>query len=744
MIGFKIRFVALLLLASSALASAAFAQPVEREDPDVRAEQALALMTAEERLTLLQTKLLARIPYDRQPKDIAIGVGYTPGVPRLGVPSLVESDASLGVANMGGVIRPKDPATALPSALAMAATFNPPLIESGGRMIGSETRAKGFNVLLAGGANLVREPRNGRNFEYFSEDPLLTGTMAGYSIRGVQSNHIVSTIKHFALNAQETGRSFLNVQMDEAAMRESDLLAFQIADEIGRPGSYMCSYNKVNGAHACENDFLLNQVLRRDWGFKGWVLSDWGGVHSVALDKGLDQESGVSEFGTSFFGTPLRQALAAGTLSQSAIDRSVSRILRTMFSLGLADHPVKVGQLIDFAANAKVAEVIAEQGIVLLKNDHGVLPLAATAKRIVVIGAHADAGVPSGGGSSQVWPYGGAALSLPIPGDVVYHRRLYMPSSPLLALREQFSQADISYDDGTDPARAAAAARRADVAIVFAEQFMAEGHDTLDLLLPGNQNAVIDAVAKANPKTVVVLETGGPVLMPWLDRVPAVISAWYAGQRGGHAIARILSGAANPSGRLPVTFPAALSQLPNPLLPGSDRIQPKPGSDLYDMPKEETPLTVTYPEGADVGYRWFAARGRKPLFAFGHGLSYTSFATSPVKISDMTARFTVRNTGKRPGATVAQLYLVSRGEEAMRRLVGFERVELAPQAEAPVELSIDPRLLAVWDKGSWTIRGGTYRFAIGRDAHQLEQVVTVRLPARRWKGLVRGSEPSLP
>ncbi len=704
-----------------------------QQELDRRVADTLEKMTQEEKLTLLQTILLARLPYDKQPKDIAIGVGYTPGIPRLGVPPLVESDASLGVANMGGFIRPKDGATALPSGMAMASTWNPSIIREGGQMIGAETRAKGFNVLLAGGANLVREARNGRNFEYLSEDPLLTGQLAGAAIAGIQSNHIISTMKHYVLNAQETGRSFLNVEIDEAAMRESDLLAFQIAQEIGNPGAVMCSYNKVNGTHACENEFLLEKVLREDWDYDGYVLSDWGGVHGIVIDKGLDQESGVRAFGDSWFGKRLREALDSGDIDQSLVDRSVGRILHTMYRLDLDDHPVTVGNPIDLEANASVAQEIAEQGIVLLKNDGNFLPLPADVSSIAVIGAHADKGVPSGGGSSQVWPAGNASLSLEIPGDAVYHRRLYMPSSPVEELRKQFPNARITFDEGTDLARAVQAARSADVAIVFAEQFMAEGWDAIDLNLPKNQNALIEAVAAANAKTTVVLETGGPVFVPWLDRVPAVLEAWYAGQRGGAAIARVLSGAVNPSGRLPVTFPASTEQLPNPILPGSDSVVYRPGSDLYDLPKETKALTVTYPEGSDAGYRWFAREGLSPQFPFGHGLSYTSFETDGLTINGTNATTRVRNTGKVEGATVAQLYLVGRPGDTKRRLVAYQRVQLAPGEAKRVTMKIDRRLLADWSNGGWSMAGGTYRFALGEDALQTGPEVKVRFEAAQWK-----------
>lgn len=700
--------------------------------PGVRASLTADQMTLDEKLTLLQTILLARIPYDKQPKDIAIGVGYTPGVPRLGVPPLVESDASLGVANMGGFIRPKDGATALPSGLAMASTWSPELIEAGGQMIGGETRAKGFNVLLAGGANLVREPRNGRNFEYLSEDPLLTGMLAGAAVSGIQKNHIISTIKHYALNAQETGRSFLNVEIDEAAMRESDLLAFQIANEIGKPGAVMCSYNKVNGTHACENSFLLNRVLRRDWGFDGYVLSDWGGVHGIVLQEGLDQESGVREFGESWYGDALRKSLSSGETDAKLVDQSVERILNSIYRLELDKHPVSVGNPIDFDTNALVAQRIAEEGIVLLKNHGGFLPIPPDTKSILVIGAHADVGVPSGGGSSQVWPAGNAALSLEIPGDVVYHRRLYMPSSPLEELRKQFPEAEISYDDGTDHARAAAAARKAEVTVIFAEQFMAEGWDAIDLNLPGTQGDLIDTVAKASPRTAIVLETGGPVTMPWLDKVPAVLQAWYSGQNGGAAIARILSGTVNPSGRLPVTFPGTIEQLPNPTLPGSDAIVYRPGSDLYDLPKETTALNVNYPEGSDVGYRWYAKEGIEPLFAFGHGLSYSKFESGNLSIAGTTATATVRNTGKVKGAFVAQLYLTARPGDRKRRLVGFKKVELVPSESETVTMEIDRRLLADWNDGGWLLKGGTYRFALGDNALHMGSEIAVTYEGARW------------
>lgn len=723
------------ILASAALLTTVHALPVSAEpaeDPDDRAVETLAQMTEEEKLSMLQGYVPQTWPEGTFPEGLPKGAGYVPGVPRLGIPALTESDASLGVANMGGLMRSGDEATAMPAGLAMASTFNPELIEQAGRAIGAETRAKGFNVLLAGGINLIRDPRGGRAFEYFSEDPLLSGVLGGYSVRGIQSNNIVSTVKHYALNANETGRSFADVQMDEPAMRESDLLAFQMAIEIGQPGSVMCAYNKINSVYACENEFLLNNVLRGDWGYEGWVMSDWGAVHSTSIREGLDQESGTQPRHNPWLGERLEEALAAGTVTMDDVDKSVSRILRTMYSLGLADEPVAAGKPIDFEPHLELAQQVAEQGIVLLKNEGGVLPIANSAKRILVVGGHADIGVPQGAGSSQVWPVGGSPIRLRYD-EKEYHFRLYMPSAPLDAIRRQYPQAIVSFDDGSDPARAARAAREADVAIVFAEQFRHEGRDVPGLNLPDEQDALIESVADANASTVVVLETGGPVAMPWIDSVPAVVQAWYSGNRGGEAIARILSGAVNPSGHLPVTFPVTSAQIPNPVLPGQNLIDAAGGKDVRTLPKEQQVLPITFPEGSDVGYRWYAQQGLDPLFAFGHGLSYTSFQTSALELSGTTATFTVRNTGERAGADVAQLYLVSQAGQPKRRLVGFRRVELAPGEMKQVQVAIDPRLLAEWKDDGWHIPAGSYRFALGESAHRLGPSVEIELPEHSWR-----------
>ncbi len=717
--------------------------------PDERSALILAQMTLEEKIAMVNGTFGSALKRGN-PNETRTGAGHVPGVSRLGIPDLYESDASLGVAN-GGEMRKGDVATALPGSLLTASTFDPIIAEAGGRMIGSESRAKGFNVLLAGGANLVRDPWNGRNFEYLSEDVLLTGVMAGAAIKGIQSNGIVSTIKHYALNAQESGRNALDAKMAEAPMRESDLLAFEMAIEAGKPGSVMCGYNQVNGHYACENDFLLNTVLKKDWGYTGWVMSDWGAVHSTvkAATAGLDQESGQELDKQVFFGAPLKAAVAVGTVPAARLDDMVRRILRTMIAHELVDRPTPtMPQPIDYAANAKVAQATAEAGIVLLKNDRDLLPLAATAKTIVVIGGHADVGVLSGGGSSQVRSVGGVPLELPMPGGgplSSFIKITYHASSPLAAIKARLPQAQVTYLDGTDVKAAAAAARAADIAIVFGEQWRTEAQDVETLDLPGTQNALIDAVAAANAKTVVVLETGGPVTMPWAGRVGAILEAWYPGQKGGEAIASILVGDVNPSGRLPVTFPANAAQAPRPTIPGlalvkaaEARNAAKPKATTLDLSTVDLTggvpsFPVEYPEGADVGYRWYQRKGAAPLFAFGHGLSYTKFAYRDLKVVGDAISFSVTNTGKRAGADVPQVYAAPAGQ--MHRLVGFQRVLLQPGETKQVSVTIDPRLIARYDtaRPGWSVAAGAVPITVGRQAGDAVLSGTMQVAAQAIK-----------
>jgi beta-glucosidase len=720
------------LLALAAAAFSFMAGAAQAQDADQRAAAVVAKMTQAEKLQTLFGHFAAdfRDGY-KPPKDaIRYTAGFVRGVERLGVPHQWQTDSGIGVSTQRGPtprVR-----TALPSGLATAATWNPDLAFAGGAMIGKEARLSGHNVMLAGGVNLMREPRNGRNFEYGGEDPLLAGVMVGEQIRGIQSNHVIATVKHFAFNDQETRRFTIDVALADAPARMSDLLAFQFAIERGQPGSVMCAYNRVNGDYACESDYLLNQVLKRDWGYPGYVMSDWGATHSTtpAALNGLDQQSGYPFDKSAYFEGALGEAVDNRYVPAARLDDMVRRVVRTMFANGVIDHPVAdQSASIDLAANARVSQADAEEAIVLLKNDGALLPLAANLKSIAIIGGHADVGVLSGGGSAQVYPAGGSAVPnegpAEFPGPMVY-----MPSSPLAALAAR-SKARIVYNDGKDLQAAARLAAGSDVVIVFANQWTAESVDVPTLALPGEQDALINVVAAANPRTVVVLQTGGPVTMPWLGKVKAVVEAWYPGTRGGEAIARVLSGEVNPSGHLPATFPQSESQLPRAVLDGigepADKREPERFAANYNI------------EGAAVGYKWFDKQGITPLFAFGHGLSYTSFGVSDVaavaRDGAVTVTFAVKNTGRRDGKAVAQVYVApaAGGWEAPKRLAGWDKLALKAGQKRSATVRIDPRLLGVYDSAThgWKIAAGDYVVTLADSASAAPQArVTLHLDAR--------------
>ena len=708
---------------SAALCSHAFADAGKQPwmntalDADQRADLVVAQMTREEKQTLVFAFFATDAPWKKftaDPNARAGSAGYVPGIPRLGIPPQWETDAGIGVATQGGA-RDKRLRTALPSGLSMAASWDTNVAFAGGAMIGAEARASGFNVMLAGGVNLVREPRNGRNFEYLGEDPLLAGVIAGASIKGIESNHIISTVKHYAFNDQETNRNTLNVTIDKAQARMSDLLAFEIAVEQADPGSVMCSYNKVWGDHSCENAYLLTDVLRKDWGWRGYVMSDWGATHSTAKAAlaGLDQQSGYPFDDKPYFGELLLKAVASGEVPDARLTQMAHAIVRTMFAKGVVDHPVSLAR-IDMAAHAKVTQAGAEAGAVLLKNENGILPLGKKLARIAVIGGHADKGVLSGGGSSQVYAEGGNAVPglkpTGWPGPVMYYA-----SAPLQFIQQHAPGAKVEFASGDDRDAAAKLARESDVAIVFVTQWTAESQDS-PLTLPDNQDALVSAVAAANPKTIVVLETGGAVFMPWIGEVQGVLEAWYPGSSGGAAIANVLFGDVNPSGRLPITFPKDESQFAHASLDG-DR---------------------DYSEGATVGYKWHDAKNLKPLFAFGFGLSYTTFRHSDVSArldhDDVVVQFTTTNTGSSGGDDVAQVYLspVAGGWEAPKRLGGWRKMRVPLKVGATSEVRIDPRLFAMFDEASrtWRIAPGDYRVTVAESAADPGIATTIHLEER--------------
>ena len=410
------------------------------------------------------------------------GAGYTPGIPRLGIPAIQMSDAAYGIRSSGENGRYS---TALPADVAGAASWD---VEAGyeyGALIGRELRAQGYNMTLGGGINLTREPRNGRTFEYLGEDPVLAGKMVGSVMKGLQAQHVLGDIKHYALNDQESGRNAVNINIDKRAARESDLLAFEIGLQETDIAAVMCSYNRVWGDYACENKYLLTDLLKKDWNFKGFVLSDWGGTHSTekASAAGLDHE----QPGEMFYGDDFKKAVEAGKVPATELDDHVHRILRSMFATGVIDDPARKS-VVDVMGGFEIAQKIEEQSAVLLKNDGGQLPLnASNIHSIAVIGAHADVGMISGGGSAQVDPPGGNAIMPPGKGNTYWQAHVWFPTSPLKSIRAKAPGAKVQFDSGSDLAAAAALAKASDVAIVFVHQWESEGMD-LDSLVPSRSS----------------------------------------------------------------------------------------------------------------------------------------------------------------------------------------------------------------------------------------------------------------
>lgn len=684
---------------------------------DQRADLLLAQMTEDEKLQLVHgTGWGVLRPGAPVPADDNGGAGFVPGIKRLGIPDVNLADSAVGVRK--AALRGRY-ATLLPSTLGAAASWDTDAAYLYGTVIGRELRAQGYNMSIGGGMDLTREPRNGRNFEYAGEDPLLAGTMTGNLMKGVQSQKVMGDIKHYALNDQETGRNVLNALLDKKSMRESDLLAFQIAIGIAQPAAVMCSYNKINGDFACENDYTLNQVLKKDWGFKGWVLSDWDGTHSTvkAALSGLDQE----QPGSNYFGDGLKQAIAEGQVPQSRLDDMVHRILRSMFAVGVVDDP-PVDAVVDPFQGRDDAQHIEEESIVLLRNVGAVLPLQREVKSIALIGSHADVGVLSGGGSAQVDPPGGNVAD-PKRGNGEWRKPVYFPSSPMREIQRKAPNAEVTYNDGSNPTDAAASAKSAELAIVFVNQFMSEGSDAATLSLPDDQDALVSAVAAANPNTIVVLETGGPVSMPWRNQVKGILEAWYPGIGGAQAMANVLFGDVDPSGKLPVTFAARDADLPHPQVLGLERAKAALGT-ADGASDVKTSFDVQYSEGTRFGYKWFDSEKKEPLYEFGFGLSYTTFAYAGLKVDagGHAVSFTVTNTGLCTGDEIAEVYveLPPEAGENFKRLAGWQRVPLAPGESKSVTVTLDPLTMSVFDVAtdSFELPKGSYRVLVGPSSRQ--------------------------
>ncbi|HWG60413.1 MAG TPA: glycoside hydrolase family 3 C-terminal domain-containing protein [Streptosporangiaceae bacterium] len=645
--------------------------------PDTKASEVLAQMTLSDEIALVHGVS-------------GTYVGNVPANPRLCIPALGLEDGPAGVADgMTGV-------TQLPSPGAATATWDTALEQQYGAVVGAEEAGKGANINLGPTVNIVRDPRWGRAFESMGEDPYLAGQMAVADIQGVQSQNVMAQVKHLAVYNQETYRNTTNDNaiIDQRTMQEIYLPQFRAAVQQGGASSVMCSYSMINSVFACENPYTMEGVLKTEFGFPGFVTSDWGATHSTvpSANSGLDMEMPTGKY----FSSALSTAVTNGQVNKARLDDMVHRILRQMFLFGLFDRAPSGSPTatVTTPAHAAVARQTAEEGAVLLKNAGGILPLSTSSLHsIAVIGSDASSGAyTAGGGSANVKaPY------------VV---------NPLQGITNRATGVTVNYDSGSSTTRAASLAKKSDVAIVFADDPESEGSDLSNIDLPGSQNNLISAVAAVNPRTIVVLNTGSAVTMPWLSQVAGVFEAWYPGQEDGNAIAALLFGDVNPSGKLPVTFPQSLADVP------ASTTAQWPGTNGQ----------VQYSEGVNVGYRWYQAKNITPLFPFGYGLSYTTFALSNLAVSgtdgrgDATVSATVTNTGSRAGADVAQLYVGDPATgEPPKQLKGFSRVDLAPGASQTVQFTLTPHDLAYWDdaSGSWQTPAGTYQIWVGDSSANL-------------------------
>src|SRR4051794_13777085 len=583
-------------LASVPIGAVAAARPgLAAATPEARAAALVAQMTLDEKISQMHTT--------------ANGAGgiarLVPGIPRLGIPDLRISNGPAGVGT--GSVPTQPNATALPAPVALAASFDTGLARQYGDVEGTETLDVGHNLLEAPDVNIVRVPQGGQAFENYGEDPYLAGQLAVANIRGIQRPGLMAEVKHFAANDQETSRKTINEAIDERVLQEIHLPAFEDAVRRGGVATVMCAYPAINGQFGCENPYLLGDVLRSQWDFDGFVQSDASATHTAIGSVNAGQDLELRDNGP--YDQELKQAVLDGAVSMPALDTMIERRLATEIRFGLFDHPATITP-IDAAAGGAAARTIAEQATVLLKNTAGTLPLAAGGLHsIAVVGSYAQQAHPGGGGSSHVKP-------------------LYTVS-PVQGIQQRVGPGvAVTSSDGADPAAAARLAAAADVAVVVVGDVEKEGSDRATMSLTGNQDQLVQAVAAANPRTVVVLNSGAPVLMPWVDSVPAIVEAWYPGEEDGNALAAVLFGDVNPSGKLPVTFPRTESQTP---VSSPDRWPGVNG-------------TAHYSEGLQVGYRWYDAQGQDPLFPFGFGLSYTSFAMRHLTVSpqpDRTGQVTV-------------------------------------------------------------------------------------------------------
>jgi beta-glucosidase len=639
-------------------------------------------------------------------------------------PVVIYSNGAEGAHNKVGT-------TAWPGPIAVAATWNLALNEKKGAIHADEAFANRSNVILGPGIASGRTPLSGRNAEYFGEDPLLSGLMGAANTRGIEdvaASPVIANPKHYVANEQELDRSNSSSNMDERTFRQVYDLPYEIAIKESDPDSLMCSYNQINGIWACEND-ILTTSLRDKMGFDGYVMSDFGSVHSTgpSLMAGLDQE-----LNRPVWLTPARidAALAAGEVTQERIDEAAFRVVRAYIKEGLFDTPLPATADTTTATDESraLARELAEQSAVLLKNDDGILPLDDGPLTVAVVGPTASKTPTNGISTVQSCSAGGFGARGVLNCDNVV--------DPLTAITERVEAAggEVLFNNGADLATVGATAAAADVAIVFGYIRTGEFADTPDLRLDSNGDALVEAVAAANDDTIVVLNSGTAVEMPWVDDVDAVFSNWFAGEQMGPALVGLLWGDVNPSGKLPMTFPRSVADTPT----GSDPAR-YPGifsNGSTTRPAGSTEVRqLNYTEGLQVGYKWYDEQNIEPLFEFGHGLSYTDFEYSKLKVKtkvkngavETRVTFFVENTGERAGTEIPQVYLAlpEEAEEPGKRLVAFDRVELAAGEKQKIEFVIDSAAsnqpYAIWDvvEDAWTIVDGEYAFSVGSSSRDL-------------------------
>ncbi|MCQ4082452.1 glycoside hydrolase family 3 C-terminal domain-containing protein [Streptomyces sp. RB6PN25] len=641
-------------------------------------------------------------------------VGFTPAIGSLCIPALNLEDGPAGVGDgMTGV-------TQLPAPVDVAASWDTSAEQRYGQVIGSEQMSKGSTIDLGPTINIVRDPRWGRAFESVGEDPYLNGTLGAADIQGVQSTGNLAQVKHLAVYNQETNRNTPsdNAIVSSRALQEIYLPAFQDAVQQGAASSVMCSYSTINGTAACQNPTILTSTLRQQFGFTGFVTSDWGATHATAdsANAGLNQDMPGND---GFYGSALASAVSSGSVSKATLDSLTSQVLAEMFAFGLFDEAPSgsPAQNATSAAHVTDARQLSEEGTVLLKDSGTVLPLGSSTQSIAVIGADASTSPQTAGGGSA-----GVNSS----GTV----------TPLQGITARAgSGTKVSYNDGSDTTSAASLAASSSVAVVFVSDYESEGSDLSSIDLPSSENSLISAVAAANPNTVVVLNTGSAVTMPWLSSVKGALEAWYPGQEDGNAIASVLFGDVDPSGHLPVTFPTSLSQVP--------------AQGAAQWPGQNG--TVQYSEGLNVGYRWYDSQGLMPLFPFGYGLSYTTFSFSNLSVSPLvkggraTITATVTNTGSREGADVAQLYVTAPAAsgEPPKQLEGFTRVDLQPGQSKTVDFPLTQRNLQYWDSSAngWATSTGTYTISVGDSERDLPLTGTLAVTSAQLGPTVSVTNP---